>query len=115
MSEIRRRIEALEHGLPREIVLTLADGSTFHHSGPPLKFASEAVAQAESGGPIVDACCRTVKAMGCGRLYELIAAIAEPLIAEKKRGKHVERRGSRSANRRHKTNVPRTARNGRKR
>jgi hypothetical protein len=113
MSSIRQRIEALYAKLPKEIVLTLDDGTTFHHRGPLLKFAAEAMTQAESGGgPIVTACCRAAKATGCGLVFDLIAAIAEP---EEKKGRHAHRRRSRATSRRCKTNGAGTRTNGQKR
>lgn len=95
---IRKRIEALEAGMPRAIVLTLNDGATLHHPGPPLKFAMEALAQIEKRGPLVVACTKTVSAIGCGLLYQLVSSIAKPLMKEGSR--NAKRRRSKAISRR---------------
>jgi hypothetical protein len=80
LSSIRRRLEALEARLPQEIVLTLDDGSTFHHPGGPLEFDREVRDQMQNGGgPLVEALLRTVSAEGCGRLWELTRAVYLPI------------------------------------
>ena len=81
------RLEALERDLPRELVLLLDDGHTFHHPGPPLQFYAEAMQQIKSNGPLFRACCRAVRASDGSRLYEIVRALAEPLLAEKNRPK----------------------------
>jgi hypothetical protein len=77
------RIEKLEAKLPRGIELILDDGTSFHHSGPPLQFAMECRDQMNAGGgPIVDAVMRTVDAKGCGLLWQLLAAVWRPVSDE---------------------------------
>lgn len=72
---LRSRIEALEAGLPCEIILTLENGETYRHPGPALKFFTEGMEQIRyGGGPILDAAYRTVEAKGCGALWQLLAA-----------------------------------------
>jgi hypothetical protein len=72
------RIKKLEASLPRKIELYLDDGSVFYHEGPVLHFANEGMRQASAGvGPIVEAARRTVSAKGCGKLWQLIAALAD--------------------------------------
>src|SRR5271166_3123235 len=106
------RLEALERDLPKEIVLLLDDGHTFHHPGPVFKFYAEAMKQIESNGPLVRACCRAVQSSDGSRLHEAVRALAEPLIEEKK---HVKRSGSNRANRSDKTNGARAGKNRPKR
>lgn len=109
---IRRRIETLEAHVPQAIILTLNNGGTFNYPGSILEFYTEGMKEiAMGGGPILNACGRTVSAKGCGRFYELMRAVAEPLIAAKKKGKHVDRGRSRSAGGRRRANVVRAGRN----
>lgn len=73
-----RRIKKLEASVPSNIELYLDDGSVFFHQGPALVFVNEAIEQANlGGGPIVEAAKRTVKAKGCGLLWQVIAAVAD--------------------------------------
>lgn len=77
MSDLRRRIEALEASTPVEIVLTLKDGSTFHHPGPSMKFYEEGLEQIRKGkGSLLKALRATVTGTGCGLLWELLVALA---------------------------------------
>jgi len=77
-NNIRRRIAKLEAALPREIVLTLDDGTTFHHPGPALRFCVEGMDQIGTGrGPIADAVCRTGRAEGCGLLWQLLSSLSD--------------------------------------
>ncbi len=93
LSSIRRRLEALEARLPQEIVLTLDDGSTFHHPGGFLEFGSDVRDQmGEGGGPLVEALLRTVSAEGCGRLWELMRAVYLPIRNEAD-GSHEREKG----------------------
>ncbi|MGA6987634.1 MAG: hypothetical protein WBZ01_16380 [Terriglobales bacterium] len=69
--------------MPQEIVLTLDDGTTFHHPGGFLEFGSEVSDQMrKGGGPLVEALLRTVSAEGCGRLWELMRAVYLPIRNE---------------------------------
>jgi len=77
MSDLRRRIEALESQVPEEIVLTLKNGSTFRHPGPVMEFYEEGLKQIRKGkGPMLNALRATVSGTGCGMLWELLAALA---------------------------------------
>ncbi len=101
MSEsLRRRIAALEQGLPREIVLTLADGGTFHHSGPAMRFFDEGMRQVLAGkGAIAEAVAQTVRAQGCGLLWQMLAALMQPKADGREAtltGKQVEHRKRRN-------------------
>ena len=63
--------------MPREIVLTMDDGTTFHHPGPALELCVEGLDQIRAGhGPIVEVVGRTVHAKGCGLLWQVLAALA---------------------------------------
>jgi hypothetical protein len=73
---IRSRIEELEAGIPKAIVLTLSDGTEYKHDGPASKFYSDALKQIDEGrGPLRAAVRDTVKAKGCGLLHQLLQAI----------------------------------------
>ena len=76
---LEARVDRLEQATPSDIVLVLADGTEFRYVGSPLRFVTDAAKQIERGGstPIADACCRMVKATGCGLLHELVAALVE--------------------------------------
>ena len=77
MSDLRRRIEALESAVPQEIVLTLKNGSTFHHPGPAMDFYMEGMAQIQKGrGPLLKALLSTVSATGCAGLWEVLVVVA---------------------------------------
>ena len=77
MSDLRRRIEALEASTPVAITLTLKDGSTFHHPGPSMKFYEEGFEQIRNGkGPLLKALRTTVEGTGCGLLWELLVALS---------------------------------------
>ncbi len=82
---IDARLLALERELPREVVLLLDDGHTFHYPGPPLQFYAEANRQMYANGPLFRACCRAVRSSNGDRLYELIRAVGLTL---QKAGKH---------------------------
>jgi hypothetical protein len=58
-------------------MLYLCDGSTFHHPGPALAFYTEAMSEINAGhdGPIMTALRQTVRAKGCGKLYQLLWAV----------------------------------------
>jgi len=75
---IRRRIEALEAAAPKSVVLYLKDGSEFYHRGPALEFYADAMRQIHAGrGALADAVRNAVGARGCGRLWEVLQAVAQ--------------------------------------
>lgn len=77
---IQSRIEELEAGVPKAIVLTLNDGTEYTHGGPALKFYVDAMKEIEQGkGPLRAAIRDTVKAKGCGLLHQLLQAMSHSL------------------------------------
>ena len=76
IERLRRRIEQLEAGVPRAVVLTLRNEHTFSHPGPDIQFFNEGMEQIRAGkGPILAAVKDSVKAEGCGRMAELLKAL----------------------------------------
>lgn len=74
---IKTRLEAIERMVPDAIVLKLDDGSTFEHPGPAIAFYMEGMRQiAKKRGPIYHAALHYVSATGCGRMHELLRAMA---------------------------------------
>jgi hypothetical protein len=104
---LEARIERLEQTAPTDIVLWAEDGSEFHYIHGVRRFVADALAQvAGGGGPIIDACRRTVRATrSVGLLHEVFAVMVEPEEGKRHgKRKHHDRRRSRSVNRRRKAN-----------
>lgn len=88
-ANILSRLHELEARAPQSIVLYLEDGSQFRHPGGPFEFFAEAMKQIPREGPIVRAARCTVRAKGCGLLWQVIASLSEP---KKESRKNVHRR-----------------------
>jgi hypothetical protein len=77
MSDLRRRIEALEAAVPDAIILTLADGSTFHFDGEALDFYMAGLEAARKGrGKLFEALKTAVSATGCGNIWQVLTVCA---------------------------------------
>ena len=88
MTDLRRRIEALETEVPEAIVLHLDNGREFRHPGPSLEFYFQGLEQIRKGrGPIAEVIDRVVDAEGCGRLWEVLKVLAHGPAEKVKRGR----------------------------
>jgi hypothetical protein len=77
MSDLRRRIEALEAAVPDAIILTLADGSTLHFDGEALDFYVAGLEAVRKGrGKLFEALKSTVSATGCGNIWQVLNVCA---------------------------------------
>jgi hypothetical protein len=77
MSDIRRRIEALEAVVPEDIILTLRNGGKFRFDGEPLDFYIAGLEAARKRkGPLYEALRKTENATGCGNLWQVLVVAA---------------------------------------
>jgi len=74
---IRRTISDLAARVPQPISLTLDDGTKVEHPGGPLEFFADAQDQINrKRGPLCQAALHNVSATGCGRLHDILFAMA---------------------------------------
>ena len=84
MRNIRARIEKLETREPEDIILKLRDGTHFHYPGPALSFFSEGLDDIRENRttPLLKAIRETVSAEGCGRIWEVLLALAYSPVSQ---------------------------------
>jgi hypothetical protein len=75
-NNLEARVKALEDRTPKDIVLTLNDGTTMTHPGPALTFYMEALDEIRRSPKARTRYLRVVSATGCGLIWQLLAAVA---------------------------------------